>query len=110
MLPTGTVTFLFTDIEGSTQLWEKNPEGMKGAPAKHDAILRSAIESEHGHVLKSTGDGVCAVFGTAPEAAKAAISAQHSFQAQPTQLEIKVRMGIHTAKRNCVSRIILACA
>jgi predicted ATPase/class 3 adenylate cyclase len=98
MLPTGTVTFLFTDIEGSTQLWEKNPEGMKGALAKHDAILRSSIESEHGHVLKTTGDGVCAVFGTALEAVKAAISAQHSLQAHPTELEIKVRMGIHTGE------------
>ena len=98
MLPTGTVTFLFTDIEGSSQLWEKHPEGMKGALAKHDAILRSAIESDHGHVLKSTGDGVCAVFGTALEAVKAAISAQQSLQAQPTQLEIKVRMGIHTGE------------
>ena len=84
MLPTGTVTFLFTDIEGSTQLWEKYPEGMKGALAKHDAILRSAIESDHGHVLKTTGDGVCAVFGTALEAVKAAISAQHTLQAHPT--------------------------
>ena len=71
---------------------------MKGALAKHDAILRSAVESEHGHVLKTTGDGVCAVFGTALEAVKAAISAQHSLQAQPTELEIKVRMGIHTGE------------
>jgi predicted ATPase/class 3 adenylate cyclase/tetratricopeptide (TPR) repeat protein len=98
MLPTGTVTFLFTDIEGSTQLWEKYPEGMKGALAKHDAILRSAIESEHGHVLKTTGDGVCAVFGTALEAVKAAVSAQHSLQAHPTDLEINVRMGVHTGE------------
>src|SRR5512140_405524 len=98
MLPTGTVTFLFTDIEGSTQLWEKYPEGMKGALASHDAILRSAIESEHGQVLKSTGDGVYAVFGTALEAVKAAISAQHSLQAHPTELEIKARMGIHTGE------------
>jgi class 3 adenylate cyclase len=47
-LPTGTVTFLFTDIEGSTQLWEKHPEAMQAVLAKHDAILREAIESNHG--------------------------------------------------------------
>ena len=48
MLPIGTLTFLFTDIQGSTQLWEKHPEAMKIALANHDAILREAIESNHG--------------------------------------------------------------
>ena len=61
-LPTGTVTFLFTDIEGSTQLWEKHPEEMKTALAKHDSILREVINSNHGYVIKTTGDGVHAVW------------------------------------------------
>ena len=61
-LPSGTVTFLFTDIESSTKLWEQFPEAMRTALAKHDAILRQAIESNHGHIVKTTGDGVLAVF------------------------------------------------
>lgn len=61
-LPTGTVTFLFTFIEDSTPLWGKHPQAMKTALAKHDSILRTTIESHQGHVIKTTGDGVCAVF------------------------------------------------
>ena len=64
-LPTGTVTFLFTDIEGSTRLWEEHPEAMRPALARHDEILRDAIEAHGGHVVKTTGDGVHAVFATA---------------------------------------------
>src|SRR5688572_33210128 len=89
-LPSGTVTFLFTDIEGSTQLWEKYPEAMKAALAKHDSILRAAIESNNGHVIKTTGDGVHAVFSTILDAIHAAISAQHSLQSQISNLQIKV--------------------
>ena len=59
MLASGTVTFLFTDIEGSTQLWEKYPQAMKGALAQHDAILREAIESRQGHIVKTTGKSAC---------------------------------------------------
>ncbi|HZJ25159.1 MAG TPA: adenylate/guanylate cyclase domain-containing protein, partial [Anaerolineales bacterium] len=97
-LPSGTVTFLFTDIEGSTQLWEKYPEAMKAALAKHDSILRAAIESNNGHVIKTTGDGVHAVFSTILDAIHAAISAQHSLQSQISNLQIKVRMGLHTGE------------
>ena len=79
-LPSGTVTFLFTDIEGSTQLWEKHPEAMKSALAKHDSILKEAIESNHGHIIKTTGDGVHAVFEKAMEAVNAAIEAQRILQ------------------------------
>jgi class 3 adenylate cyclase len=61
-LPTGTVTFLFTDIEGSTALWETHPEAMKAALAEHDSILREAVESNNGHVLQTAGDGLHAVF------------------------------------------------
>jgi predicted ATPase/class 3 adenylate cyclase len=117
-LPSGIVTFLFTDIEGSTSLWEKHPEAMKSALAKHDSILKSAVESNHGYVIKTTGDGVHAVFEKAADAANAAIGAQLSLKslildnsdvasiqagksAQPystTNMQVKVRMGLHTGE------------
>ena len=74
-LPTGTVTFLFTDIEGSTTLWEQYPEAMRPALARHDAILREAIRAHGGHVFKTMGDALCAAFSTAPEALAAAADA-----------------------------------
>ena len=58
-LPTGTVTFLFTDIEGSTQLWEEHPEAMRVAVARHDALVRAAIEQHEGYVFKTLGDAFC---------------------------------------------------
>ena len=64
-LPTGTVTFLFTDLEGSTRSWEELPEAMKGALARHDEILRGAVEANGGSVVKTTGDGVHAAFPNA---------------------------------------------
>lgn len=104
-LPSGTVTFLFTDIEGSTQLWEKYPAEMHSALAQHDAILRHAIESHHGYVIKTTGDGFHAAFETALDAIQATIEAQRqlqvrsgSSQSSGAQVEIKVRMGIHTGE------------
>ena len=57
-LPSGTVTFLFTDLEGSTRLWEQQPEAMRPALARHDAIVRDAIERHAGFVVKTTGDGI----------------------------------------------------
>ena len=61
-LPSGTVTFLFTDIEGSTRLWEEHPDAMRDALARHDELLREAIEAHGGHVVKTTGDGCMAAF------------------------------------------------
>src|SRR5262245_6112963 len=61
----GTVTFLFTDIEGSTRLWETDPEAMRAALVLHDDVLRSVIEARGGWLFKHTGDGVCAAFGSA---------------------------------------------
>ena len=98
MLPTGTVTFLFTDIEGSTQLWEKSPEAMKAALAGHDAILRAAIESNQGQVIKTTGDGFLAVFPTAQQGLQTTIQAQQALQEPLAGLQIKVRMGVHTGE------------
>lgn len=104
-LPTGTVTFLFTDIEGSTQLWEKHPEEMRSALAQHDSILRDSIIANHGHIIKTTGDGAHAVFERAIDAVNATLLAQRNLQAldfssQPSNssLEIKARMGLHTGE------------
>ena len=107
-LPSGTVTFLFTDIEGSTTLWERAPAAMQRLLAWHDAVLRSAIESSGGHVVKTTGDGVYAVFGTAKDAIAACLQAQRDLQeaairaasttAQLTEtpISLRVRMGLHS--------------
>ena len=78
-LPSGTVTFLFTDIEGSTQLWEKHPNEMKSALARHDSILRRAVESHHGIVIKTTGDGFHAVFEKAIDAMNEVLPPMRSF-------------------------------
>jgi len=87
--PSGTVTFLFTDIEGSTRRWEADPEAMGAALVVHDELLRSVIEANAGWLFKHTGDGVCAAFGSARGAIEAAVAAQQT-------LELPVRMGIAT--------------
>ena len=101
-LPTGTVTFLFTDIENSTPLWEKYPEVMKFILAKHDFILKEAVETNHGQIVKTTGDGVHAVFSTAVDAVKASLEAQREFQnsdiLKSSEALLRVRMGIHTGE------------
>ncbi len=97
-LPTGTVTFLFTDLERSTRLWDDHPESMKPALAQHDAVLRDAVRSHGGSIVKTTGDGVHAVFATAPEAVAAALAAQRALDAADWgDLEpLRARMGLHT--------------
>ena len=81
-LPTGTVTFLFTDIEGSTTRWEQHREAMQAALLRHDAILRKAIEEHGGVVFKTVGDAFYAAFATAPQALDAALAAQHALHAE----------------------------
>jgi TolB-like protein/class 3 adenylate cyclase/Tfp pilus assembly protein PilF len=97
-LPTGTLTFLFTDIEGSTRLWEAQADSMRTALARHDALVRHAIAAQHGHVFKTAGDAFCAVFVTATDALAAALAAQQALHAEqwPHGAPIKVRMAIHT--------------
>jgi predicted ATPase/class 3 adenylate cyclase len=98
-LPTGTVTFLFTDIEGSTKLWEKSPRGMQIALARHDAILWEAIEGHGGFVFKTVGDAFCAVFPTAIGAFEAALTAQRTLLSEEWGEEIgtlRARMALHT--------------
>ena len=99
-LPSGTVTFLFTDLEGSTRLWDDHPEAMSDALARHDEILRSVITSHGGHVVKTTGDGVHAAFGTAHDALDASAEAQRVLAAEPWDgtWPLKVRMGLHTCE------------
>ena len=97
--PTGTVTFLFTDIEGSTRLWEKSPEAMSAALVRHDEILASAIETRDGFVFKRVGDAFCAAFPTAADALEAALSAQRSLLDEEWGEEIgtlRVRTALHT--------------
>jgi len=92
-------TFLFTDIEGSTTLWERFPERMRGALARHDSILRSVIEGHNGCVFKTVGDSFCAVFLAASDAVAAAAAAQHEIADQAWEEigeSIRVRMAIHT--------------
>ncbi|MBC8136738.1 MAG: tetratricopeptide repeat protein [Fibrella sp.] len=97
-LPTGTVTFLFTDMEGSTKLWEQYPEAMKAALLRHDALMRGVIEANGGVIFKTIGDAFCAAFPTAPDALAAAVEAQLSlFQERWTDdVTVRVRMSLHT--------------
>ena len=96
--PTGTVTFLFTDIEGSTKLWQDQPEQMRPALARHDQLLRQALEAGGGYVFKTVGDAFCAAFATAPEALVGALAAQSALTAEPweTGTPLRVRMALHT--------------
>jgi predicted ATPase/class 3 adenylate cyclase len=97
--PTGTVTFLFTDIEGSTKLWERDAPAMQGALARHDEILRSAIEQHGGYVFKTVGDAFCCAFATVPEALEAALATQQHLLSEDWNEEIgtlRVRMALHT--------------
>jgi predicted ATPase/class 3 adenylate cyclase len=97
-LPTGTVTFLFTDIEGSTRLWEEQPDAMQVALARHDALLTDAVVAHGGTLVKTTGDGVHAVFPVASEGVRAAVDGQLALAAATweTTVPIRVRMGLHT--------------
>jgi predicted ATPase/class 3 adenylate cyclase len=98
-LPSGTVTFLYTDIEGSTQLWEQYPQAMEVAHARHDQILREAIESNNGYVFQVIGDEFCAAFHTVEDAVRAAVKSQVALHAENWgEASIRVRMGIHTGK------------
>jgi TolB-like protein/class 3 adenylate cyclase/cytochrome c-type biogenesis protein CcmH/NrfG len=96
--PTGTVTLLFTDIEGSTRLWEERAVAMRAALTRHDALLRHSIEDHDGHIFKTGGDAFCAAFHTAPDALAAALESQRALQREPWPegAKLRVRMAIHT--------------
>jgi predicted ATPase/class 3 adenylate cyclase len=99
-LPTGEVTFLFTDIEGSTQRWEAHPEAMKAAVARHEQLVSAAIARHGGHVFKLLGDAFCAAFHSAPDAVAAAFDAQRSLAGEDFSGVdgLRVRMGLHTGR------------
>jgi predicted ATPase/class 3 adenylate cyclase len=97
-LPSGTVTFLFSDIQGSTKLWEKYPDAMRHALARHDALIRQSIEAHGGYIFKTVGDGFCAAFDIATDAVAAALSAQHAFftEAWGETGPLHIRIALHT--------------
>jgi tetratricopeptide (TPR) repeat protein len=94
------VTFLFTDIESSTQLWDAHPDLMESALARHDSILRKAIELRHGYVFSTAGDGLAAAFSRAADAIAAAVEAQRSLLSEqwPESVVLRVRMALHTGE------------
>ena len=97
-LPTGTITFLFSDIEGSSKKWELAPEAMRIALAAHDHMLRDAFEQSGGYVFKTVGDAFCVAFDTAQQALVGAVQAQRLLRNAAWEgiEEMKVRMALHT--------------
>jgi len=97
-LPTGTVTFLFSDIEGSSQKWERHRDAMKAVVARQEELMRTAISGHDGYVFKTLGDAFCAAFPTAPQAVSAAIEAQRSLAKEDFSSVggLHVRIGLHT--------------
>lgn len=98
-LPAGEVTFLFSDIEGSTRAWEHYPGAMPAALARHQAVVRSAVIACGGSVVKDTGDGLFAVFRSPHAAVLAAVEAQRGLRAVAWMETgaLRARMGLHTA-------------
>ncbi len=95
--PGGTVTFLFTDVEDSSRLWEESPADMADALRIHDAVVRGSIERHGGYVFGTGGNGFCAAFSTAADAAAAAIESQEQLR-DDTVVDFAVRMGLHTGE------------
>ncbi|MDE3089341.1 MAG: adenylate/guanylate cyclase domain-containing protein, partial [Chloroflexota bacterium] len=96
-LPTGTVTFLFTDIEGSTKIAQQFPQQWETWRVRHHTLLREALEARQGHVFQIIGDAFCAAFATAPDALNAAVEAQRALRREAwAPVPLLVRMGIHT--------------
>ncbi|MFN7954941.1 MAG: adenylate/guanylate cyclase domain-containing protein [bacterium] len=97
--PSGTVTFLFTDIEASTQLWEEHPDWMAEAHTRQEILLRDVFAAHAGYPYKMIGDAFQVAFATAPAAVAAAVDAQRALQAEPWgRADIRVRMALHTGE------------
>ena len=90
------MTFLFTEIEGSTRLWEQHPQSIPDALARHDEILHTAIDAHDGVVFSTGGDGLAAAFGRAGDAVAAAVEARQQLgrESWPAPVCLRVRMGI----------------
>jgi predicted ATPase/class 3 adenylate cyclase len=101
-LPTGTVTFLFTDVEGSTRLWEAHPAPMRAALSRHDALIEQAVERHGGVVVRPRGEGDSrfAVFARATDAVAAAAAIQQALHTEPWPPEtpLRVRLALHTGE------------
>ena len=97
--PTGTVTFLFTDIEGSTKLAQQYPDQWESLRERHHALLQTAMDAYHGHVFQIIGDAFCVAFHRAIDGINAAIDSQRKIQREAWgTTPIKVRMGLHTGE------------
>jgi predicted ATPase/class 3 adenylate cyclase len=94
------MTFLFTDIEASTRLWEQHPDGMRAALEGHDALLRDAIEAHAGYVFATGGDGFCVAFHRASSAVHAVLAAREAVMefSWPEGVALKIRMALHTGE------------
>ena len=103
-LPSGTITFLFTDVEGSTRLWQEDPLQMKQALAAHHARLQRAFESHGGYVFQIVGDAFHAAFSTAPAAVAAALDAQRALQGQSSIPQASPGASSTGAGRNATYR------
>src|SRR6185436_2594419 len=98
-LPSGTVTFLFTDIEGSTKLAQGNPNAWESLRERHHAILKSAMDAHNGYIFQIIGDAFCVAFHTARDGLNAAIEAQRQLQKENwVATPVSVRMGLHTGE------------
>ena len=97
-LPTGTVTFLFTDIEGSTQRWDAHREAMSAAVQRHEAIVRAAMDAHGGYVLKTVGDAFCVAFARSEDAVAAALDFQRALLTENFAAVdgLRVRAALHT--------------
>ncbi len=94
--PSGAMTFLFTDVEGSTALWEERPDEMREALAEHDRIIRSTVASHGGEIFSTAGDSFAVAFESAAEALSAALDVQRVLRSPVGELVLRVRMGVHT--------------
>ena len=100
-MPRGTVTFLFTDVEDSSSLWERDGAAMMSALARHVSLLRDAVDAHGGVLFKTVGDGTQSAFPTAPAAINAAVTAQRALLAEPWPEELgplRACMAIHAGE------------
>ena len=101
-LPSGLITYLFTDVQGSTPLWQQHPQEMQSVMARHDSLLMTAVEANGGTVVRPRGEGdsIFAVFLCATDAVAAACAAQQLLlrETWPPDIAINVRMAIHTGE------------
>src|SRR5882757_8155475 len=99
-LPSGTVTFLLTDLEGSTRMWEQDPVAMKAAMVRHDELLEKSIAANDGFIFSRMGDGMAVAFAAASDAVASAVAIKGALAEEKwrTATPLKARIGLHTAE------------